>query len=60
MAVTCPGTPITIAKNNYKLTTSMNTTKATKIQIRLLVEDSQQLKGERQERDTHFQPIGYP
>ena len=34
---------ITITNTNHKLTTSMKATKATNIQVRLLVEESQQL-----------------
>ena len=43
VAAISPGIPITITNTNHKLTTSMKATKATNIQIRLLVEESQQL-----------------
>ena len=38
---------ITITNTNHKLTTSMKATKATNIQIRLLVEESQQLNSKK-------------
>ena len=47
LAVSSPGIPITIINTNHKLTTSVKATKATNIQIRLLVEESQQLKSKK-------------
>ena len=46
-AASSPGIPITITNTNHKLTISMKVTKATNIQIRLLVEESQQLNSKR-------------
>ena len=45
LAAISAGIPITITitNTNHKLTTSMKATKATNIQVRLLVEESQQL-----------------
>ena len=42
---------ITITNTNHKLTTSMKATKATNIQVRLLVEESQQLNSKMQKED---------
>ena len=53
-AASSPGIPITITNTNHKLTTSMKATKATNIQIRLLVEESQQLNSKKWDtRKTH-------
>ena len=43
LAVIKAGISVTINNANHKLTISMKATKATNIQIRLLVEESQQL-----------------
>ena len=42
---------ITITNTNHKLTTSMKATKATNIQVRLLVEESQQLNSKKEKED---------
>ena len=49
VAAISPGIPITITNTNHKLTTSMKDTKGMNIQIRLLVEESQQLNSKRWE-----------
>ena len=47
LAASSPGIPVTITNANHKLTISMKATKATNIQIRLLVEESQQLNSKK-------------
>ena len=47
LVVISAGIPITITNTNHKLTTSMKATKATNIQVRLLVEESQQLNSKK-------------
>ena len=47
VAELCPGIPITFSNTNHKLTTYMKATKVTNIQIRLLVEESQQLNSKK-------------
>ena len=53
LVVISAGIPITITitNTNHKLTTSMKATKATNIQVRLLVEESQQLNSKMQKED---------
>ena len=47
VAALSPGIPITFSNTNHKLTTYMKATKVTNIQIRLLVEESQQLNSKK-------------
>ena len=47
LAGSSPGMLITITNTNHKLTTSIKATKAPNIQIRLLVEESQQLNSKK-------------
>ena len=47
LAAISPSIPIIITNTNHKLTTSMKVTKATNIQVRLLVEESQQLNSKK-------------
>ena len=47
LAASSPGMLITITNTNHKLTTSIKATKAPNIQIRLLVEESQQLNSKK-------------
>ena len=47
VAAISPGIPITFSNTNHKLTTYMKATKVTNIQIRLLVEESQQLNSKK-------------
>ena len=47
LSASSPGIPITITDTNHKPTTSMKVTKATNIQIRLEVVESQQLNSKK-------------
>ena len=47
LAAISPSVPIIVTNTNHKLTTSMKVTKATNIQVRLLVEESQQLNSKK-------------